>query len=296
MKRKLLVILIFIFALSSCDKIAQKVISSSTKEVAETVVEKSAKEVTEGAVKKGIKEVSGEIAETAVEKSLKEMLTSGPTYKKFYDDFVSRISKEFADGVAVKSTKNGVELVSKDFPTSAVKLQNNIIYGKAGSLIDEGPVNQFLNVLLPNKTYIVDDVFIYQTDDLGRVLSCQVDRTKAFKTLAGKRNPQRNTDVQRLIVEKLDGKVGLDDGGHLFANTTGGPNELINQVPMAKSLNRNGQWRELERIEEDALKQGKSVVSQRKLLYKGTEKRPYAFEFITIIDGQKTKTIVQNID
>lgn len=296
MKKHLLFILLAITALTSCDKIVGKFASSASKEVTEVVAEKTAKEMAEATLERGARELSEEFLETAAEKSLKEMLTSNSVYKRLYDDFISRISKDFADGITVKSSKLGVELLSKKFPTSAIRIQGNTIYGKAGSLIDEGPVNQFLNVILPNKTYVIDDVFVYQTDELGRVISCQADRSKAFSKLAGKRNPQRNSDVQRLIVEKLDGNVGLDDGGHLFANTTGGPNELINQVPMAKSLNRNGQWRKLERVEEDALKQGKKVISQRRLLYKGSEKRPYAIEFITKIDNQETKTIVQNID
>ena len=227
-------------------------------------------------------------------KTLKEVAASDKTLSALYDAFSSRISREFADGISVKTTKEGLEMVSKDFPNSAIRMTNNIITGKGGSLVNSGPVNEFLNHLLPNKTYIVDEAFVYRTDNLGRVISCSADRNKVFGVI--ERNAQRNTDVQKYIVESLDGKVGFDDAGHLFANTTGGPNELINQVPMAKTLNRNGAWRELERIEEEALKQGKKVSSQRNLLYRGTEKRPYAIEFITKIDGEETKTVVQNID
>ena len=65
---------------------------------------------------------------------------------------------------------------------------------------------------------------------------------------------------------------------------------------MAKKLNSNGKWRELERLEEEALKSGKKVSSQRNLLYRGSEKMPYAIEFITKIDGVETKTLIQNVD
>ena len=97
-----------------------------------------------------------------------------------------------------------------------------------------------------------------------------------------------------MVVEKLDGKKGFDDAGHLFANTTGGPNELINQIPMNAETNRNGLWRQMERIEEEALKAGKKVHSYRKLLYHGNSMRPYAIESITEIDGVITKTIIPN--
>lgn len=298
------VIVVSFLCSASCTKVVkslskgttEKIAKKMTKEASEEIVENSAKKATTKTLQKGIKEITEESLESATKQSLKELAKSNTIYKELYEDFTSRISKEFADGISVHATKEGTVLISKDFPTSAIKIHKNIIYGKAGSLIDEGPVNQFLNVLLPNKTYIIDDVFIYQTDNLGRVISCQADRSKAYKILKDRRNPQRNSDIQKLVVKKLDGKVGVDDAGHLFANTTGGPNELINQVPMAKILNRNGQWRELERIEEEALSQGKAVISQRKLLYKGTEKRPYAIEFILKIDGNETKTIVQNID
>ena len=102
------------------------------------------------------------------------------------------------------------------------------------------------------------------------MITCTGERSKAFNSI--ERNTQRNSDIQKYIVESLDGRKGLDDGGHLFANNTGGPNELINQIPMSRELNQHGQWRELERMEEKALKEGKEVFSQRNLLYRGSEK------------------------
>ena len=172
-------------------------------------------------------------------------------------------------------------------------MNGTLITGHAGSLKNAGPVNEFFNHLIPNRTYIIDDCFVYKTDNMGRVIECNAKRNKAYKSI--ERNTQRNSNVQRHVIEQLDGRKGLDDAGHLFANTTGGPNELINQVPMASELNRTGKWRELERIEEQALKEGKEVISNRKLIYKGNSKRPTAIEFTTSIDGVVTKTLVENI-
>lgn len=121
----------------------------------------------------------------------------------------------------------------------------------------------------------------------------QCEANKGIKSI--ERNTQPNTNIQNAVVKGMDGRKGLDDAGHLFAKSTGGPNELINQVPMASEWNRIGEWRELERIEEDALKAGKEVVSSRKLLYKGDSKRPWAIEFTTKIDGVETKTFIENI-
>ncbi len=281
----------------SCNMVARKTATKLGKNATKETVEKVSKEAVETASKKAGKEISEGALDKASKKvigsTLLEYSNTNKSVASLYDNFMNRIGKDFTDGIVVTETKDVVEMFSKNFPNSAIRMNKNIVVGKGGSLVNSGPVNEFLNHLLPNKTYIIDDYFIYKTDDLGRVISCSSERSKAFKSI--NRNTQRNTDIQKYIVEKLDGRVGLDDGGHLFANSTGGPNELINQVPMSRELNRNGLWRELEQIEEKALKDGKEVVSQRNLLYRGNEKRPYAIEFITKIDGVETKTIVENI-
>lgn len=266
---------------------------SSCKKVGAELVEETIEETAEYGVKQGARKGTRKFFKEVAERSIKDA-SSDIAARRLYEQFQKHISKEFADGVVVRTSKEGIEYVSKEFPTSAIRKNGNVIVGKAGSLIDNGPVNEFFNHLLPNSKYVVDDVFIYETDKLGRVVSCSADRTKAFVNLAGKRNPQRNSNVQKMVVEKLDGKVGFDDAGHLFSNTSGGANELINQVPMNADLNRNGLWRQLERTEEEALQQGKQVYSYRKLLYDGDSKRPYAIEFISEIDGVINKTIVKN--
>ena len=290
-------LLLVLLSTSSCDRVVSKTISKLGKKAGKEYVEKVSGEVVETAGKKAVKELSSEAVEKGARnlatKTLKEYATSDRAISSLYSNFSNRISREFADGVVVNTTDKGIEMVSREFPNSAIRMNKKMMIGRAGSLKNSGPMNEFLNHLLPNKTYIVDDIFVYKTDDLGRVITCTADRSKAFKTI--ERNTQRNSDIQKYIVESLDGRIGLDDGGHLFANSTGGPNELINQVPMSRKLNQTGQWRELERIEEKALKEGKQVVSQRNLLYRGNEKRPYAIEFITKIDGVETKTIVENI-
>lgn len=292
-----------VFSLSSCDTIVSKIAKKSTSKLSSEVFEEGAEKASSKAIGRSVAKIVGEDAidvgssgftKTVVSKTLRQLAETDQSISYLYKRFSSKISKEFADGITAETTEKGIVLASKDFPNSAVRINKNMVVGKAGSLRNSGPVNEFLNHLLPNKTYIVDDAFIYKTDDLGRVISASADRNKVFGVI--ERNGQRNTDVQKLIVDDLGGRPGFDDGGHLFANTTGGPNELINQVPMSKSLNRNGQWRNLEVIEEKALKAGKIVTSQRNLLYHGAEKRPYAIEFITRIDGVETKTIVQNID
>ena len=311
MKRMIyLATLIYAISLVSCKEAAQKIVGKGAKEVSEAVIkkevkegasqaiqeggEKAARELAQEGVERGARELAQEGAEKLAGKTLKELATSDMVYKKLYDDFVTKISQDFADGILVKTSKEGVELASKDFPASKILIKNNTIITHSGSLKDAGPVNEFLNHILPNKTYIIDDgCFVYKTNNQCIVTECSGDLSKAYKSI--QRNTQRNTDVQHHVIEYLDGRQGLDDGGHLFANTIGGPNEIINQVPMASKSNRGGAWKKLELIECDAVKAGKSVKSKRKLIYKGNSKRPSAIEFITEIDGVETKTIVENI-
>ncbi len=227
------------------------------------------------------------------EKSMKELATSNKEFKTLYDNFSKNISKDFADGIFVSQEKGVTRIFSKQFPNSEIKISGNTITAKSGSLSNSGPVNEFLNYPMPNKTYKVDDdAFVYKTDGDGRVIEAWADRTKS-STIS--RNTQRNSAVQNAVIDRLDGRKGLDDSGHLFANTTGGPNELINQVPMNSQLNRNGQWRQLEMLEEQAIKDGKQVLSTRRLIYEGNSKRPSAIEFIYQIDGKETRTMIQNI-
>ena len=286
MKRIILLgTLVCAFCLVSCEKMTSKLMRKGTKGVTETVAKKAAKE--------GASDIATEGAQHIARQSLKEFATSDKVFKNLFEDFSTHISKNFAEDITVNTTKNGIELFSKEFPVSKIRVNGTLITGHAGSLKNAGPVNEFFNHLIPNRTYIIDDCFVYKTDNMGRVIECNAKRNKAYKSI--ERNTQRNSDVQRHVIEQLDGRKGLDDAGHLFANTTGGPNELINQVPMASELNRTGKWRELERIEEQALKEGKEVISNRKLIYKGSSKRPTAIEFTTSIDGVVTKTLVENI-
>ena len=316
---KKIMILIVILGFYSCDNIATKItrelIEEATEEVAERtlreggeyilregseevvekttkeIIEETSEEVAERTLREGSEYILREGSEEVVGKSLKELASNDKMYKEIYEGIIRTSSQNVADDVVVKTTKNGIELVSKNFPDTKILIKNNTIFANAGSLKGAGPLNQFLSNPLPNKTYIVDDCFIYKTDEFGRVIYASADRTKAFNI----ERLGRDSKTQKRIKELLDGVDG-DDAGHLFANSTGGPNELINQVPMSSNINRSGGlWRNLEELEEAALREGKNVKSSRKLLYKGNSKRPYAIEFTMDIDGVKTTQLIENI-
>ena len=255
----------------------------------------SCKTVVKQSEKTALARIAKEVVETGSSKTLKEIASSNKTFRLLFSGLEKSVSKEFSEDIVVtKVGKDLYELASRQFPNSRIllNLKKRTVECAGGSLKNSGPVNEFLNVLLPNMTYKVDGCFTYITDRYGRAIRASANRSEAFGKIY--RNTQRNSNVQKMIVDQLDGIQGVHDGGHLFSNTSGGLNELINQVPMVKELNRNGKWRALERIEEDALRAGKHVISKRKLLYKGKSKCPYAIEFTYIIDGKKTSVLVKN--
>ena len=189
------------------------------------------------------------------------------------------IVKEMEDGslsVVYKTAEYG--------PITSMVIKKNKIIAKAGSLKGKvGAQNQFLNNILPNMTYEVDGCFFYKTDKLGRVVEATVDRSKLKKAMIDR--GERNSDTQRLVVGNAKGM----DGGHLFPKEIGGPNEAINQVPMAPSLNRNGgKWRAMEK-KEDAITDASSenVIIIRKIVYKGDSRVPAKFQNEIRVGGKK---------
>ena len=157
-----------------------------------------------------------------------------------------------------------------------MEIDGDVIKVVPGSTVDRGQMNEFMNYLLPNKTYsIADGTTIYRTNDKGEVFEVISDRNELLKL------PKRNrphTDIQKSV---RDGMQGVN-GGHLIARHTNGPNEVINQVSMLEEVNQSGRWRDLEKTEERALKAGKKVVSKRQIL----SRNPTTIKFISIIDGE----------
>ena len=159
--------------------------------------------------------------------------------------------------------------------------KNDFVEAESGSRKDEGAQNEFLNYLLPNKTYIVDGYTKYITDSLSRVVLVISDRNKNIIINHGKPYDKTQERVRK------EGKEG-DEAGHLISRATGGANEKINLVPMNKEINhedRDGVWWNSEQLESAALKLGKGIISIRQLLYKEGSKKPYTIVSTTIIDG-----------
>ncbi|PHM29423.1 DUF637 domain-containing protein [Xenorhabdus innexi] len=127
----------------------------------------------------------------------------------------------------------------------------------------------------PNATYHVDGNKTYRTDSLSRPVSVEASLTLSTN--------DRNTYQQRKMGHQ--GNPG-DDGGHLIGSIFNGPGEKLNMVPMNASLNRHGDWRNMERSWHDALKSGKTVDVKIQPIYTDNSKRPVSFDVTYKIGGE----------
>lgn len=119
--------------------------------------------------------------------------------------------------------------------------------------------------LKKNITYIKNG-YKYSTDKYGRI------KTFGTSNLKLKQGPRLSiTDSQEAIAKGAQ-KAG-DDRGHLFADMFGGDNSLANIVPMKGKLNK-GEYKEMELIWKSALKEGKTVKVEGKLIYGDKTHRP----------------------
>jgi DNA/RNA non-specific endonuclease len=105
--------------------------------------------------------------------------------------------------------------------------------------------NDHLTAPEPSVVYIVDDRYLYATDDVGRVTHAE----GWLGWLPSKDNDdRRNLDAQ-LEAGEAD-RQRDDDGGHLFGTVFDGPGESINLTAQSQAQNRavkgSNNWRRME--------------------------------------------------
>lgn len=149
------------------------------------------------------------------------------------------------------------------------------------------PGNPILNKVPLAKSIKYDvDGFIYETDDLGRVLETTADLDDIARVRLG--------NHQIKAVDIKDGVRGVDQGGHIVGSRFFGPGEQINLYPMSANLNLSS-WKQMENLWADAMVAGKDVKIKVKAIYQGTTQRPIGFEVDYWIDSQiSTRTFPNN--
>lgn len=138
--------------------------------------------------------------------------------------------------------------------------------------------NPILNkaVLVKNMRYEVDGI-IYQSDELGRVLTTTADLDDIARVRL------RNQQIRAVDVK--DGVRGVDQGGHIVGSRFFGPGEQINLYPQSANLNQ-GAWKTMENSWADAMAAGKDVKIEVEAVFSGASKRPDSFKVKYTIDGE----------
>lgn len=224
-------------------------------------------------------------------------------YHSGIEENIKQLSKRLNPNYFMKDLEFGVDSDGKVIVrgteeynrNSMIKVDGDKASAKAGSLEGAGSLNEFINEtkLMPDTTYTIDDRQVCRTDHLGRVVS---SKAELHKPIEGTRYQQRDTHTQARIIKDKDGILGHDDAGHLVPNRLGGPNEAINQIPMARELNRSGSlWFKTESELSNAVKDGKEVIVSDTLEYTGDSFRPDRINRTIIIDGSERVITFDNL-
>ncbi len=193
------------------------------------------------------------------------------------------------EAFAADVTGNIIEVYHLYWENCRIKYDNKTITAIAGAKnpdyypgVNYG-LNEFLSFRLPDTTYIIDDYMEIVTDHLGRVKQTMA-RFNGDQIIYRTR---KNLPEQKRVVESQGGNINRDDGGHLIQMGMGGPNELLNQVPMNIELNRFSIWRKVEDFEEmEGYYRRKHILTIRRPAYKDNNLRPYGFEVDVVINGE----------
>jgi hypothetical protein len=176
--------------------------------------------------------------------------------------------------------------------------KSEVITGVLIAVVSEKGVSHVLQVgkltlmsKLPNggkllKYMAGEHKYLYTVDKSGNLVRAQTDNLK-FKTHNGRLAHDPNTP----------GKLSGDHAGHLFADLFGGDPTLKNLVSQASNVNQKI-FRTIERVWEQALKDGKKVEVDIKINYDNASmpQRPSSFEITYKIDGKINNAIIENIN
>lgn len=146
--------------------------------------------------------------------------------------------------------------------------------------------NLLMNMpLLSNSIYRIDNRWLYQTDDLGRVLN--VKGMKPLELLSNTRRDQTTQGWAAYLNDPIwrQGYKGKrDQAGHLIGRRFGGAPEILNYVPMHPDLNTKS-FKSLENEWERLITKGHKVVPALEMRYAGKSRRPVSIKVSYSVDG-----------
>ncbi len=176
---------------------------------------------------------------------------------------------------------NGDEIL--DIARATLKPNTSFVLGMGDDAIKyftdaSGKIFRIGDDLAKNATYNING-YIYQTDELGRIISVTFDK------LTLKPNGQARKIISSTIDDIGKGyqQVG-DQRGHIIADRFNGDNSLANIVPMSPELNQRD-FKAIEDLWAEYIANGKNVSGTIEFVYEGLSFRPGRMDVSYLIDG-----------
>ena len=140
--------------------------------------------------------------------------------------------------------------------------------------------------MLPNHTYELNG-YKYSTDAKGRIATVEGE----LKLDAAPRSQGAQSRVG-----KDDGRLDIDQGGHLIGAQFGGYRGVENLTPMNKSVNdyHKGDWGKMEKGWAKALDEGKTVRVKIELKYADDLSRASHFKVTELVGGKPRTLLIDN--
>ena len=189
-------------------------------------------------------------------------------------------------GKIVKTVKTAQQKrLSKSTKTTSYNNYEKIEGGVKKYYDDDGNLYRVGNELAPDSEYTMNG-YKYKTDSQGRVVAVEGDLYLK--------------DSGRKPIKDSMTKIGkgsqhsTDHRGHLIGDRFNGGNGLENIVAQDGRLNQ-GEYKALENYWADALKAGKPVSVEIKVVYTGDSQRPTTFVVEYSVDGVSNKTFFENV-
>lgn len=179
-------------------------------------------------------------------------LDNGHKYKKYFDAFYQKYYNTCEDGLiktsVVRYLNNSIFFITNKLRSQKnchILFNENIILCQGGCRYDcsvgDTQPNAFLNnVFQLPATIIKVDNYDYFTDNQGSVIKI-IER---YPYIHYQDRDEKRGSYRDVVREK--GGTPEDQGGHLVANSIGGPSEAINIIPMPEQFNTGKEWTSME--------------------------------------------------
>lgn len=182
--------------------------------------------------------------------------------------------------------------VVKDIGKSTIDEVMNIVNGVSIDELEASNINEVDSLQKNGNISIAKEAndthsesnYTYKADELGRT----VNVSGKVELADGERN-----QYAQLKAGGTD-RLNSDDGGHIIAREFGGSGDIHNLVPMDSTINRSGEYRQLETTLKNYVNEGYEVNVNVSLEYETESFRPEVFDITYTVDGEPFHEIIYN--